>query len=82
VDFCAAVRARGRGVLFTPDAEIVHLRGRSRASDPDATRIAYRRSQLAFYAKHHPRWVAPLRLYLGLKGELPPASASATGARR
>jgi hypothetical protein len=71
VDFCAAIRARGRAVLFTPDAEIVHLRGRSRASAPEATRAAYRRSQVAFYAKHHPRWVAPLRWYLRLKGELP-----------
>jgi len=81
VDFCASVRARGRGVLFTPDAEIVHLRGRSRASAPEATRLAYRRSQLAFYAKHHPRWVGPLRLYLRLKGELPPAPAGGPGAR-
>jgi GT2 family glycosyltransferase len=81
VDFCAAVRARGRGVLFTPDAEIVHLRGRSRASAPEATRAAYRRSQIAFYAKHHPRWVTPLRLYLRAKGQLPPASSSDTGAQ-
>ena len=31
-----AVRARGRRVLFTPAAEIVHLRGRSRATAADA----------------------------------------------
>ena len=36
VDFCAAIRGRGRRVLFTPAAEIVHLRGRSRASAPAA----------------------------------------------
>ena len=29
VDFCAAIRARGRRVLFTPGVEVVHLRGRS-----------------------------------------------------
>lgn len=70
VDFCHAVRARGRKVLFTPAAEITHLRGRSRASQPDASRKAYRASQIAFYQKHHP-WYAPLlRLYLRLKGEL------------
>ena len=57
VDFCAAIRARGRQVLFTPDVEVVHLRGRSAASAPAATARGYRRSQLAFYAKHHPRWV-------------------------
>ena len=32
---------------------------------------AYRRSHLAFYEKHHPRWVPLLRLYLRLKGQLP-----------
>ena len=38
VDFCASIRARGRQVLFTPDVEIVHLRGRSAASASSATR--------------------------------------------
>jgi hypothetical protein len=82
VDFCAAIRARGRGVLFTPDAEVVHLRGRSGASAPEATRAAYRRSQIAFYEKHHPRWVAPLRRYLRLKGEMPSPPDTAPGPRR
>ncbi len=68
VDFCAAVRSRGRQVLFTPDVQVVHLRGRSAASAPAATARGYRRSQLAFYAKHHPRWVPLLRLYLRLRG--------------
>lgn len=71
VDFCAAMRARGRGVLFTPAAEIVHLRGRSAASAPAATEAAYRRSHLAFYAKHHPAWAPVLRAYLKLRGRLP-----------
>ena len=71
VDFCAAVRARGRVVLFTPDAVVTHLRGRSAASAQRATNVAYRRSQLAFYAKHHPGWVPVLRAYLKLSGRLP-----------
>jgi GT2 family glycosyltransferase len=71
VDFCASIRARGWRVLFTPAAEIVHLRGKSRATVPDAANAAYRRSQLAFYAKHHPRWFPLLRAYLRLKGQLP-----------
>src|SRR5438128_1009414 len=61
VDFCAAIRARGRRILFTPDVEVVHLRGRSAASQPEATRAAYRRSQIAFYEKHHPVWAPLLR---------------------
>lgn len=71
VDFCAAVRARGRKVLFTPAATITHLRGRSRATAPRAMNDAYRRSQIAFYEKHHPRWAGILRAYLRLKGQLP-----------
>jgi GT2 family glycosyltransferase len=67
VDFCAAIRARGRRVLFTPDVEVVHLRGRSGASAPAATREAYRRSQVAFYEKHHPGWAPLLKLYLRLR---------------
>lgn len=71
VDFCAAIRARGRRVVFTPCAEIVHTRGRSAATVPLATRAAYRRSHVAFYQKHH-AWLVPfLRLYLRVRGELP-----------
>lgn len=71
VDFCAAIRARGRRVLFTPSAQIVHLRGRSRQSAPRATESAYRRSQIAFYDKHHPGWAPILRIYLRLRGRSP-----------
>ena len=71
VDFCAAIRRRGRTVLFMPTVEVVHLRGRSRVTTPAATAAAYRRSQLAFYLKHHPGWVPLLRVYLWLRRELP-----------
>jgi GT2 family glycosyltransferase len=71
VDFCASLRAQGRRILFTPASQITHLRGRSRASAPRAMNAAYRRSQIAFYEKHHPAWVPALRLYLRLKRELP-----------
>ncbi len=75
VDFCHAVRAGGRRVLFTPAVEITHVRGRSRAAAPAAARAAYRQSQLAFYEKHHPRWAPVLRLYLRLKGEVQPRAS-------
>jgi hypothetical protein len=71
VDFCAAVRARGRKVLFSPGVAIVHFRGRSVASARGATARAYRRSQIAFYEKHHPGWVPFLRAYLKLRGRRP-----------
>jgi GT2 family glycosyltransferase len=68
VDFCAAIRARGRRVLFTPAVEIVHLRGRSAAAGPDKTRALYRRSHLAFYEKHRPLLAPLFRLYLRILG--------------
>lgn len=71
VDFCAAIRARGRKILFTPEATVTHLRGRSRATVPGAMNAAYRRSQLAFYEKHHPWWAPVLRIYLRFKGQAP-----------
>lgn len=67
VDLCASVRARGRQVLFAADTEVVHLRGRSVASARAPSDEAYRRSQIAFYEKHHPGWAPILRLYLRAK---------------
>jgi GT2 family glycosyltransferase len=70
-DFCAALRALGRVVLFSPVAEIVHARGRSGAGRAATVRAHYRRGQLAFYDKHHPAWSKVLRLFLRLTGRLP-----------
>jgi GT2 family glycosyltransferase len=71
VDFCASIRATGRRILFTPAATITHLRGRARATAPAAMNVAYRRSHIAFYEKHHPRYAPLLRAYLRIKGQLP-----------
>ena len=72
VDFCAAVRAAGRQVWFIAPVEVRHRRGRSRRHAPAAAEHAYRRSQIAFYRKHHPALVPLLRLYLRIRGRLPP----------
>ena len=69
-DFCAAVRALGWRVLFTPAATVVHLRGRARARANALAERGYRRSHLAFYRKHHPGWAPLLWLYLALRGRL------------
>lgn len=71
VDFCAAVRKNGGRVYFTPLAQITHLRGRSWRASPVSTADSYRRSQLAFYRKHHPLWLPIFKVYLGLRGKLP-----------
>lgn len=62
-DFCAAIRARGRSVVFTPLAEITHFKGRSAATASAQTQAAYERSHLEFYKKHHPLWVPWLLAY-------------------
>ena len=66
VDFCASIRARGGRVLFTPAAEITHLRGRSRRSNPRAADDFYARSHIEFYRKHHPLLAPLLRAYLAV----------------
>jgi GT2 family glycosyltransferase len=68
VDLCVALRRRGRKILFVPQSEIVHLRGRSAARNP-ATEQLRRRSQIAYYEKHHPAWVPLLKAYLKLTGK-------------
>jgi GT2 family glycosyltransferase len=64
VDFCAALRTGGGQVMFSPVAEIVHLRGRSGRTAPGLTTSAWRASHLAFYQKHLPRWAGLLEWYL------------------
>ena len=73
VDFCASIRGLGLGVLFTPAVQVTHLRGRSAAAAPAATRAAYERSHLAFYRKHHPAWVPALRLFRAVRAWFRPA---------
>jgi N-acetylglucosaminyl-diphospho-decaprenol L-rhamnosyltransferase len=70
VDFCAALRARGGRILYSPHATITHLRGRSVAATapPAAGPSHYDRSHLAFYEKHAPRWTPLLRGWLKVRG--------------
>jgi GT2 family glycosyltransferase len=70
VDFCVALRRRGGRILFTPAAEICHLRGRSATTREAATRAAWERSHLAYYRKHLPGWAPLLERYLRMTGGL------------
>lgn len=70
VDLCVSLRKRGREILFLPQSEILHLRGRSAGRNP-ATARRRRLSQLAYYEKHHPAWAPVLRAYLRATGKLP-----------
>ena len=65
VDLCQRVRNLGYRVFYTPQAEIVHLKGRSRASNTETVGLEYRRSQLTFYSKHYGRGrLRLLKVYL------------------
>jgi N-acetylglucosaminyl-diphospho-decaprenol L-rhamnosyltransferase len=75
VDFCAALRAAGRQIRFTPDVEITHLRGRSSPTTPTVTQLAYRRGQLAFYRKWRPGWAPLVAWYLRFRRQHPDALA-------
>jgi GT2 family glycosyltransferase len=72
VDFCAAIRARGGRILFTPRAEVVHLGGRSGPPASHRRRSPhYDRSHLAFYEKHLPRWAPVLRVWQRVRPRRP-----------
>jgi N-acetylglucosaminyl-diphospho-decaprenol L-rhamnosyltransferase len=70
VDLCMAMGRRGRHVLYMAQAEILHHRGRSAGRNP-ATERMRRKSHLAYYRKHHPRWAGALALYLKATGRYP-----------
>lgn len=70
VDFCAALRARGGRVLFTPAATITHLRGRAIASAPRRRPSHYDQSHLAFYRKHAPAYYPLLWVWMKLRGRI------------
>lgn len=73
VDFCAALRAAGWRVRFTPEVQVVHHRGRSGSTRPGPTLEAWRASHLAFYRKHRPGWAPWLERYLRWRGYRPPS---------
>jgi GT2 family glycosyltransferase len=68
VDFCAALRARGGRVLFTPHATVTHLGGRSMRQTSATSTDHYDRSHVAFYEKHAPVWAPMLRAWLRVRG--------------
>lgn len=68
VDLCVAMKQRGRTVLYVAGAEVLHYRGRSAGRNPETDRL-YRKSQVAYYEKHLPRWSWLLRGYLKVTGK-------------
>jgi len=68
VDLCRRLRQAGYELRYVHDAVVEHDHGASSAVEPTATARHYRRSQLAFYRKHHGVVATgALRLYLALR---------------
>jgi len=68
VDLCLRLRAAGGKLVYVAEAVVEHDRGASSAGDPAATALHYRRSQIAFYRKHHGVLATTaLRAYLALR---------------
>jgi GT2 family glycosyltransferase len=68
VDFCAALRARGGRILYTPAAEVIHARGRSFSATQQTPSRLYDRSHVRFYEKHAPHWAPLLKAWLAIRG--------------
>jgi GT2 family glycosyltransferase len=66
VDLCAALRARGGRILFTPHAQVLHRRGQSITQSGADLRVLYNESHLRFYEKHRPGWARLLRWWQAL----------------
>jgi GT2 family glycosyltransferase len=67
-DLCERIRKLGWRVHYFPQVSLIHWQGHSTQQTralSDRLAMAYRRSQLYYYAKHRPWWEqAILRLYL------------------
>ena len=71
VDLCQRMRQNGFQVLYSPEAELIHLRGKSVEKNSERVAFEYRRSQLYYYSKHYGRTaVRLLKVYLLSKGTL------------
>ena len=60
VDLCYRIRQAGWRVMFVPDAEIVHLAGRSSSQVPVEKTIMAMTSLLKFFKKHRSRFSSTL----------------------
>jgi len=68
VDLCRRLTLSGWRLRFVADATVEHDRSVSWRKDPLHVALAYRRSQMAFYRKHHGALITHgLRLYLAVR---------------
>ncbi len=65
LDWCRRIRAAGWRVFYYPPAKIVHYGGRSSDQVPALQHLAFQRSKIRYFRKHHgPAAAAALRAFL------------------
>jgi hypothetical protein len=68
IDLCRRIRESGWEVIVRPEVAVIHHRGEAMKKEKYASMLHYRRSQLAFWSKHHGHASClMLRLFLALK---------------
>jgi len=75
VDLCTRARQAGARVLFTPEARVVHHRGRSMGRSGGRAEAEYDRSHLLYYRKHR-GLLSTLLLQAWMRLTRPPRTAA------
>ena len=69
IDLCKRIKKKGWKIYYNSDCEVLHVHGRSMATEAEGKiSLIYRASQLYYYQKHNPRQYPLLKLYLKLRG--------------
>lgn len=65
VDLCWRLKAKGWGVFYHPEAQVVHFEGKSSEQVLAFKHRQFQRSKVLFFRKHHSLWAAEaLRLFI------------------
>ncbi|MFN3928808.1 MAG: glycosyltransferase family 2 protein [Thermoflexus sp.] len=65
LDWCRRIRAAGWRVFYYPPAKVIHYGGRSSDQVPAVQHLAFQRSKIRYFRKHHgPIAAAALRAFL------------------
>ncbi|SNB69685.1 glycosyltransferase family 2 protein [Thermoflexus hugenholtzii] len=65
LDWCRRIRQAGWRVFYYPPAKVIHYGGRSSDQVPALQHLAFQRSKIRYFRKHHGTWAAAaLRAFL------------------
>jgi N-acetylglucosaminyl-diphospho-decaprenol L-rhamnosyltransferase len=58
LDWCRRIRQAGWRVFYYPPAKVIHYGGRSSDQVPALQHLAFQRSKIRYFRKHHGPWAA------------------------